>query len=330
MMQLSLVLAFFAGASHARRMRPASDLDASESFKAKTGALGQFLFAVAPPQMQRRHLQSQPRVASDQVFRLLSDAAAQRRSLRERSAGNTDLENDYSLDLDHWFKANPEGIVVLPMTPDGKIPKGVKVSSEEITSAGSVLKNPASRRSDLVMSAAADDDFTPDMQRRSIMNLVLLSGAAVPVAWLGGGFVYFFVPPSSGGGGAGLTALDANGDAVTFKGWLDSHQPGDRQLVQGLKGDAHYLIVTADKKLEDYAINAVCTHLGCVVPWNRAANKYMCPCHGSQYDATGKVVRGPAPLSLALAHVVNTGDDKVTLTQWTEEDFRTGLAPWWK
>lgn len=56
------------------------------------------------------------------------------------------------------------------------------------------------------------DDFVPDMQRRSIMNLVLLGGAAVPVGWLGGGFVYFFVPPSKGGGSAGLVALDANGD----------------------------------------------------------------------------------------------------------------------
>ena len=49
----------------------------------------------------------------------------------------------------------------------------------------------------------------------------------------------------------------------------------DRSLVQGLKGDAHYLIVKQDGSLEDYAINAVCTHLGCVVPWNRAANKSL-------------------------------------------------------
>jgi len=73
----------------------------------------------------------------------------------------------------------------------------------------------------------------------------------------------------------------------------------------------------------------VCTHLGCVVPWNRAANKFMCPCHGSQYDATGKVIRGPAPQSLALARVADA-DGVVVLSAWDENiDFRTGVKPWW-
>merc|ERR1719326_2518407 len=42
----------------------------------------------------------------------------------------------------------------------------------------------------VVTMAAAEGDFVPDMQRRTIMNLVLLGGAALPVGWLGGGFVY--------------------------------------------------------------------------------------------------------------------------------------------
>jgi len=178
------------------------------------------------------------------------------------------------------------------------------------------------------MSAAADD-FVPDLQRRTIMNLVLLGGAGVPVLWMAGGFVYFFVPPSGGGGAGGLTAKDANGDDVFAANWAKLHPFPERSLVQGLKGDAHYLIVKEDGKLADYAINAVCTHLGCVVPWNRAANKYMCPCHGSQYDFTGKVIRGPAPLSLALAHCDDV-DGKAVLSPWTETDFRTDTKPWWK
>lgn len=204
------------------------------------------------------------------------------------------------------------------------------------SSASALVVSPAGRtliqpkiEAPVVTMAAAEGDFVPDMQRRTIMNLVLLGGAALPVGWLGGGFVYFFVPPGGGGGGGGVQAKDALGNQVKGAEWAKKWPYPSRSLVEGLKGDAHYLIVKQDGGIEGYAINAVCTHLGCVVPWNRAANKYICPCHGSQYDFTGKVIRGPAPLSLALAHC-DTPDDIVTLRPWTETDFRTDTPPWWK
>jgi len=37
-----------------------------------------------------------------------------------------------------------------------------------------------------------------------------------------------------------------------------------------VQGDATYLIVNNDGALVNYGLNAVCTHLGCVVPWNKA------------------------------------------------------------
>jgi nitrite reductase/ring-hydroxylating ferredoxin subunit len=45
-----------------------------------------------------------------------------------------------------------------------------------------------------------------------------------------------------------------------------------------------------------YAISSVCTHLGCNV--KRGGPGFACPCHGSQYDENGQVVRGPAPKPL--------------------------------
>ena len=90
-----------------------------------------------------------------------------------------------------------------------------------------------------------------------------------------------------------------------------------------------YLIVKEDKSLETYGLNAVCTHLGCVVPWSAANNKFMCPCHGSQYAPDGHVVRGPAPLPLALAHCDVQEDGKIYFSKWIEEDFRTGGKGWW-
>ena len=79
---------------------------------------------------------------------------------------------------------------------------------------------PRATRVEMAEAVLDENDFVPDMQRRTIMNLVLLGGAAVPVGWMGGGFIYFFVPPSKGGGGSGVKALDAKGDVVKSKAWI--------------------------------------------------------------------------------------------------------------
>ena len=44
-----------------------------------------------------------------------------------------------------------------------------------------------------------------------------------------------------------------------------------------VQGDATYLIVKNDGTLADFGLNAVCTHLGCVVPWNKARMRRWCP-----------------------------------------------------
>jgi cytochrome b6-f complex iron-sulfur subunit len=42
----------------------------------------------------------------------------------------------------------------------------------------------------------------------------------------------------------------------------------------------------------------VCTHLGCLPKWNIQENRFLCPCHGSQFAMTGQYLAGPAPRSL--------------------------------
>lgn len=50
----------------------------------------------------------------------------------------------------------------------------------------------------------------------------------------------------------------------------------------------------------------ICTHLGCIPTGNKPTQNrgkyggWACPCHGSLYDTSGRVRRGPAPLNLAI------------------------------
>jgi len=47
-----------------------------------------------------------------------------------------------------------------------------------------------------------------------------------------------------------------------------------------------------------YALNAVCTHLGCLTVWKPESGVIACPCHGSTFQRDGSVISGPAPSPL--------------------------------
>ena len=46
------------------------------------------------------------------------------------------------------------------------------------------------------------------------------------------------------------------------------------------------------------AIYQVCTHLGCLIPFQTAQNRFICPCHGSTFERNSHYVIGPAPRNL--------------------------------
>ena len=58
----------------------------------------------------------------------------------------------------------------------------------------------------------------------------------------------------------------------------------------------------------------VCTHLGCV-PISNAGdyNGWFCPCHGSHYDASGRIRKGPAPYNLEVPEYKFTESDKMVI-----------------
>lgn len=69
------------------------------------------------------------------------------------------------------------------------------------------------------------------------------------------------------------------------------------------------------------ALYKVCTHLGCLYAWRDQEGKFICPCHGSEFESDGTYIRGPAPRSLDRFVVQVVSSDGQVLA---ETDAETG------
>ncbi len=55
-------------------------------------------------------------------------------------------------------------------------------------------------------------------------------------------------------------------------------------------------------------LSGTCTHLGCIVRWAEAENRFACPCHSGFYTREGEVISGPPPKPLkVLESVIEDG-----------------------
>lgn len=62
--------------------------------------------------------------------------------------------------------------------------------------------------------------------------------------------------------------------------------------------DRKYTLYLRRNADEVVALDPACTHLGCRVRYQPDKDRFLCPCHGGVFDASGKVVSGPPPKPL--------------------------------
>jgi ubiquinol-cytochrome c reductase iron-sulfur subunit len=73
------------------------------------------------------------------------------------------------------------------------------------------------------------------------------------------------------------------------------------------------------EKPEWLIVVGVCTHLGCVPQGQKPSEPrgqfggWFCPCHGSEYDTSGRIRRGPAPTNLEVPQYAFESDTLVTI-----------------
>ena len=69
------------------------------------------------------------------------------------------------------------------------------------------------------------------------------------------------------------------------------------------------VINTRDKGF--LAFSKICTHLGCLVKYDKERQIFICPCHAGMFDLEGKVISGPPPKPLPKFSVRVEGNNLV-------------------
>ncbi|MDO8462463.1 MAG: Rieske 2Fe-2S domain-containing protein [Deltaproteobacteria bacterium] len=96
------------------------------------------------------------------------------------------------------------------------------------------------------------------------------------------------------------------------------------EVSEKYKEEQRVWIVREEDRL--YAIQAICTHLGCTPRWLSLENKFKCPCHGSGFTKDGINFEGPAPRPLERLKV--TLDEEQNLVVDKSKQFLWEKNQW--
>ena len=101
---------------------------------------------------------------------------------------------------------------------------------------------------------------------------------------------------------AGCSSLPTVGSAKS-DGRIVNAGPASQYLTDGVYSryrDAGFFIIRHGANL--FALSAICTHRNCKLDAEKNKTFY-CPCHGSTFDADGKVTEGPARKNLPVFEI---------------------------
>ncbi len=139
----------------------------------------------------------------------------------------------------------------------------------------------------------------PDVAEDRTRRILLGAGVAVLGGLIAGGSALFRTSPSKKPAAAQPSQLLTQAADVPVGGAVQVRDPNT--------GHQDWVLQLSAGKFT--ALDATCPHQGCAVNFDSAATGFTCPCHGSRYDVTGKLLRGPATTGLTPVPVKVTGGE---------------------
>lgn len=165
-----------------------------------------------------------------------------------------------------------------------------------------------------------DDDNPQDQERRDFLTTAttVVAGAGVAAAcW------------------PFISSMNPSADVLskaTTEASLKGIRPGESKTIEW-QGKPVFILRRTEKQIADMessqggkdpqadadrvknpdwlVVLGICTHLGCVP--SRKKDGWFCPCHGSVYDNSGRILKGPAPRNLELPPYEFVTADKILI-----------------
>ena len=142
-----------------------------------------------------------------------------------------------------------------------------------------------------------DTTPSPNLSRRDFLKIAWMFLGGVTVLETAGVFLAYLQP----------RLVEGEFGSIITAGLVDDFPPNS---VTHIPNGRFYIVRIGDGGF--LAVYHRCTHLGCTVPWDSTAQKFICPCHNSQFDQQGTVENPPAPRPLDLfALTIEDGQIKV-------------------
>lgn len=123
-----------------------------------------------------------------------------------------------------------------------------------------------------------------------------------------GGSILFFVPTfieSCSKSNSEVANEPSSSNPIEID--LTSSQFSTLNVIGGYGYNGNIIIIHTGEN-QFTALSKICTHQNCTVSYNSTAKILPCFCHGSEYNLSGNVVRGPAQRSLKKYNVEINGD----------------------